>query len=643
MSHMQHPLLTPVQGSSANAFDVDLDLDLGYFQFGDNRDGLKAAPAPAAGAKAEEPLDKAPAHQSYSVSAKPQDDSLNAFNFYPAFTPMQPSSARVHTDTPHIGNVPTSNGVDPNLDSFLMGAQTITAFPQTPLLTVSANNSASFAVPGFPAARLMNNAANATSSTNNSMGGSNLYQSSNYSKPMQQLGQFPHNHLQSSQRQNLFLPHASDILMPSPMIHRPSHNLTDEAIAYLSHPTAGGSASYLSAPPSAANSPYIMHSSARDPDHWNPFPSSSNPSSIPFEMPLSSLKPNSATANSAHSIHCPFTNTCHSSTSFPNAKALRDHVREQHQTDLVHSCPDCGRGFLDKMGLDGHLCRNAGLGSGPFTPHLGILGLSRSRRGSMVAPQSSHLSAGLNGSHGHAIQSGESGDEDDDQALELDHMKKKKGSAIVCEYEGCGKSFTLQKSYIVHVRTHTGEKPHVCTYPNCNKAFAQPSGLRSHIFTHTGERPYKCTLCPKTYTTSSRLKIHFRAHTNEEPYACEYAGCTRRFKQKSNLDQHIVTHLEPELREQLSRGNRKEVGCCECGRNYKNWASLDQHCWREHGKSAAIINKEMVDAVGGDLNLVYKQEPSFLQPQQQDLEIRSMMPASEVAHSAFDLNLGPQL
>jgi len=197
--------------------------------------------------------------------------------------------------------------------------------------------------------------------------------------------------------------------------------------------------------------------------------------------------------------------------------------------------------------------------------------------------------------HGGGSVSGgsEFGGDDDDQLSTTNEPGRPKkriaGQQITCEYEGCGKSFTLQKSYIVHLRTHTGEKPHVCTYPNCNKAFAQPSGLRSHIFTHTGERPYKCTLCPKTYTTSSRLKIHFRAHTNEEPYVCEYAGCTRRFKQKSNLDQHVVTHLDPEVRERLQRGNKREVACGECGRLYKNFASLDQHCWREHGRGAKDV------------------------------------------------------
>ncbi|KAJ3086876.1 hypothetical protein HK100_008550 [Physocladia obscura] len=341
--------------------------------------------------------------------------------------------------------------------------------------------------------------------------------------------------------------------------------------------------------------------------------------------------PNLAAAsnNNGHHITCPYTATCGHSTHFANATALRDHIRHSHQTDLTHSCVKCGRAFLDLVSLDSHACRGVAVldGAGGVVGGLTAPGMNwgGSRRRSTSAGYGSNtlgVSHSRVGSRGGSVSGGSvNGDEEVNQGYGsstafLDHLgnsvegdsadadgeeggSAKKKRAVVCEYDGCGKSFTLQKSYIVHLRTHTGERPHACTYPNCNKAFAQPSGLRSHLFTHTGERPYKCSHCPKTYTTSSRLKIHFRAHTNEEPYECTYAGCSRRFKQKSNLDQHIVTHLEPSLREKLVKGNKKEVGCSECGRMYKNFASLDQHCWREHGCGAKDIAADGDGGGGG--------------------------------------------
>ena len=58
-----------------------------------------------------------------------------------------------------------------------------------------------------------------------------------------------------------------------------------------------------------------------------------------------------------------------------------------------------------------------------------------------------------------------------------------------CQWKDCsreGKSFDARYKMVIHLRTHTGEKPHTCPVKGCGASFTRIENMKIHVRSHTG-------------------------------------------------------------------------------------------------------------------------------------------------------------
>ncbi|RLN49520.1 hypothetical protein BBJ29_007890 [Phytophthora kernoviae] len=117
-----------------------------------------------------------------------------------------------------------------------------------------------------------------------------------------------------------------------------------------------------------------------------------------------------------------------------------------------------------------------------------------------------------------------------------------------CSEPGCRRQFSRKYSLSEHMKTHTGERPHVCPVRTCAKRFTTSGNLARHKRVHGYIEPIKCPVsgCICTFPSDTKLEKHLKFHYGGPVHLCEVPGCGKTFSTTGNLNRHFKSHHRDE-------------------------------------------------------------------------------------------------
>ena len=99
-----------------------------------------------------------------------------------------------------------------------------------------------------------------------------------------------------------------------------------------------------------------------------------------------------------------------------------------------------------------------------------------------------------------------------------------------------------------------------CPHSTCGKIFGSKYNLMRHVrCCHLNIKSFICDVCGIGLASNQTKKEHMYIHSGEKPYHCNFPGCTKRYRQSSQLSVHKKVHFRRRGEDQASRGPRQST------------------------------------------------------------------------------------
>lgn len=208
---------------------------------------------------------------------------------------------------------------------------------------------------------------------------------------------------------------------------------------------------------------------------------------------------------------------------FPSQTRLSNHMVSQHDLNSLQ-CPTCGKISTRRSNHKRHMQTHTGFPCNRCSKVFTVSTMLREHKRTCYNSRKGGFAC---------FKCGDSFATNEERA---EHNKMHRNDKL------CGICGLIVKDLETHMFRHQGIKPFKCEVEGCAGEFFSQYQLDRHKLTHSSVRSFPCSICEMRFKTRRNFIVHMKTHTGDKRYRCTFGTCNQRFIQSFDLTMHMRRH-----------------------------------------------------------------------------------------------------